>query len=436
MKSNIFIPKTINVGYRNRSGTYTGKLAYVIYYDEKGKLRKETSWNSWRDEKIPNEEFENVPTSGFVLNKKVGDYSSGWDHRQAYCRVYDPRNFEFEITIENLLYILENANSIKGKGLEGEFVYGWDGKDLVLMPVESPDYKQIAEYNKIVHNNESIKAKDLVLGATYLTKDNKEYVYMGKFDYYGCGYRWLSNGEYKTCKNYEDIPMVDRGSYSWSRSQVPYESIDYLYGKYFWFAYKYYDYDYVNGEKVTRSTYKWSFEQFKSISKNKFITCVDDKCTSEYSEIYEAMIRKCSFSPRDYDNPKYIPYTFEGFREYAEKKEDRYNCGNYVRYNKSYFSDGHYSYEITCDDKTNLWTVKQCNYSYRLNYKNDDDFFKRFDFEDVEVEGYYSWEKELKKRMIPMTIEVLYQKLKPCYKEIYLENGQLYERKNYYGNEE
>ena len=160
------MPQIINVGYQNRTGTYTGKLAYVIYYDEKGKLRKEASWNGWRDKNIPNEEFDNIPTSGFVLNKKVGDHSSGWDHRQAYCRVYDPRNFEFEITIENLLYILENANSIKGKGLEGEFVYGWDGKDLVLMPVESPDYKTIAEYNKIVHNNESIKAKDLVLGAT------------------------------------------------------------------------------------------------------------------------------------------------------------------------------------------------------------------------------------------------------------------------------
>ena len=38
MKSNIFIPKRINVGYQNRSGTYTGKLAYIIYYDEKGTL--------------------------------------------------------------------------------------------------------------------------------------------------------------------------------------------------------------------------------------------------------------------------------------------------------------------------------------------------------------------------------------------------------------
>lgn len=74
MKRNIFIPQIINVGYQNRSGTYTGKLAYIIYYDEKGKLWKEASWNSWRDEKIPNEEFDNVPTTGFVLNKKVVDY--------------------------------------------------------------------------------------------------------------------------------------------------------------------------------------------------------------------------------------------------------------------------------------------------------------------------------------------------------------------------
>ena len=44
----IYIPKKIKVGYQDRSDTYTGKLAYVIYYDEKNKLRKEKSWNGWR----------------------------------------------------------------------------------------------------------------------------------------------------------------------------------------------------------------------------------------------------------------------------------------------------------------------------------------------------------------------------------------------------
>lgn len=160
MNTNIFVPTKINVGFQERKDTYTGKLAYVIYFDEKGKLRKETSWQGWRDENIPNEIYDNEPMEGFVLNKKVGGDRYGWNPRQTYTRVYDPRGFEFEITIPNLLWILENCNCIKGKGLEGEFVYGWDGKELVLVPVESSDYKEIQEKNKVIHNNTFIKARD------------------------------------------------------------------------------------------------------------------------------------------------------------------------------------------------------------------------------------------------------------------------------------
>ena len=151
MKTNIFIPTKINVGFQNRSDTYTGKLAYVIYYDEKGKLRKEASWQNWRDEKIPNEIFENEPIEGFVLNKKVGGTRYSWNPRQTHTRIYDPRGFEFEITIPNLLWILENCDCIKGKGLQGRFVYGWDGKELVLVPINSPDYQKIQKKNKVVH---------------------------------------------------------------------------------------------------------------------------------------------------------------------------------------------------------------------------------------------------------------------------------------------
>lgn len=42
MKSNIYIPKRLNVGYQNREDTYTGKIAYVIYYDEKYSLQGTT----------------------------------------------------------------------------------------------------------------------------------------------------------------------------------------------------------------------------------------------------------------------------------------------------------------------------------------------------------------------------------------------------------
>jgi hypothetical protein len=127
----MIIPKTITVGFQNRSDTYTGKLGYVVYTDAKGVLRKESSWNHWRDKKIDSQTFDNVPTSGFVINKKVGETRYGWNPRMAWVRIYDPRGFEFEISVANLLFILEECTSTKGKGLEGEFVYSWDKADLV-----------------------------------------------------------------------------------------------------------------------------------------------------------------------------------------------------------------------------------------------------------------------------------------------------------------
>ena len=123
----LFIPTKCKVGFNLRSDTYTGKLGYIIYNDGK-KWRKEPSWDSWRQKEGdmihqwdrdtrksikslfvgPDViEFDNIPISGFVLNKKTGGDSSGWNHRQTYSRVYDPRGWEFEITVPNLLYILQ-----------------------------------------------------------------------------------------------------------------------------------------------------------------------------------------------------------------------------------------------------------------------------------------------------------------------------------------
>lgn len=266
MQTNIFIPETIKVGFQERSSTYTGKLAYIIYFDEKGKLRKETSWNSWRDKEIPEEDYNNEPTSGFVLNKKAGGYSTGWNHRQTYVRVYDPRGFEFEISVPNLLYILENTSSIKGKGLEGEFVYGWDGADLLLMPVDAPDYKEISEYNKIRHANRKFLTKDMIPGATYLTKDNEHYIYLGKFHKYD----WDGNKEN---------------------------------GKAFFF---YYGGNYSG------------IESMKSL--NKIIDVVSEECVENYADLMDKLEGNSSYSPIDPEKDEYVPYTFE---EFEERVKDR-----------------------------------------------------------------------------------------------------------------
>lgn len=369
MRSSIFIPKTINVGYQNRSGTYTGKLAYVIYYDEKGKLRKETSWNGWRDENIPNNEYENIPTEGFVLNKKAGDYSTGWDHRHAYCRVYDPRGFEFEITIENLLYILENANCIRGKGLEGEFVYGWDGKDLVLMPVESPDYKEINEFNKIIHNNECVKAKDLIIGATYLTKDNENWIYMGKFDVYNRYGNWENKG------------------------------------KHFWFW---------------KGSY---FEHYRSMPKNKFIKCIDDKCNEKYADIFDKLEENPEYSPYDSSKDEYKYFTLDEF------KKDDYWWGR-IRFISEYYSGNKYVFETYKRDD-NLYII----YKIQMEYMHYGPYEERVKVTDIfpttskmVKSNRYPYNDKEEKHMIPVTIEQIFETMKPMYIQKYLTNGREYER--------
>lgn len=203
MNTKLFIPKQINVGYQERSDTYTKKLAYIIYWDQKGKLRKEASWNSWRhkpedtkssfydhslkrrvhsEEKrgdfVKPEVFDNTPTSGFVLNKGVGGARGSWSSniRNEYIRVYDPRNFEFEISVANLLYILQETSSIKGKGIEGEFIYSWNGTELFLLPVNSQAYKDSVEFTEVVQVKFS--ARDFKEGRTYVTKSEKRLVYI------------------------------------------------------------------------------------------------------------------------------------------------------------------------------------------------------------------------------------------------------------------
>lgn len=184
MSETLYIPDRVNVGYQERKDTYTGKLAYVIYWDHTGKLRKEKSWNSWRNDKIDPQEFANEPTEGFVLNKGVGGAraSYGWNTRNEYIRVYDPRNFEFEISVSNLLFILRECDCSKGKGLEGSFVYAWSGTDLVLLPSISSDFEKCKAYTAL--QAVGVKSKELIAGATYETKRQEKLVYIGRFDHY------------------------------------------------------------------------------------------------------------------------------------------------------------------------------------------------------------------------------------------------------------
>ncbi|MFS0905661.1 hypothetical protein AB3N02_21695 [Priestia aryabhattai] len=360
----IFIPKKINVGFQERQGTYTGKLSYIIYFDERGKLRKETSWNSWRDSKIDNVITENVPTSGFVLNKKVGGYDTGWNHRNTYVRVYDPRGFEFEIDVVNLLYILENTSSIKGKGLEGEFVYGWEGKNLILIPVDSPDYKNISKLNELIHAENHLKAKDLKIGATYLTKDNKHYVYMGKFD----EYEWRG-GKQKTKSFYFYQPDT-----------------------------KYH-----------------SFITMKSVSR-KLVDTVSEECIEDFADVMDKLESQSMFSPVDDSKDEFIPFTKE---ELEEKFKDRYwayfYVGGTLKEGAEKRRDDELELRIDRESGTFYYQYKNPNYVNPYTYwgygRGRDPDFK---------------EEPYNLKVTYNSVEEVMEDLKPLRKRKYLQNGKVY----------
>lgn len=186
----LFIPKQIKVGFQTRQDTYTGKLGYVIYRDQTGTLRKSKSWEGWRDKSIEPLDFDNIPTEGFVLNRDVGGKRNSWgswshDIRMEKVRVYDPRGFEFEITIPNLLFILQECTSVKGKGLEGELVYGWDGSDLTLLPASCSEYLESIKYTD--YQKTKFDPKELKMGFVYRTKKMEDMVYLGQHVWFGYG---------------------------------------------------------------------------------------------------------------------------------------------------------------------------------------------------------------------------------------------------------
>lgn len=211
--NNIFIPEKIQVGFVERKDTYTGKLAYIIYWDAKGVLRKEVSWEGWRDKKIEAQSFDNEPHDGFLLNKGIERFN--WSHfgsNRSYIRMYDDRGIEFEITPENLIGILTETNCNK-RGLDGKFVYAWKGKELILLPCNSQEYKDAKEYTEL--QSKKISARDLIPGCSYTDKKGDEIIYVGRFKWYGWSDKYDNEG--RTSKNQHIFYLPKKPAYGNNR---------------------------------------------------------------------------------------------------------------------------------------------------------------------------------------------------------------------------
>jgi hypothetical protein len=144
-------------------------------------LRKEKSWEGWRDKKIDPEEYANIPQSGYILNKNVQRSRDWGSSGRTLFRVFHPDGFEFEISGDNLINLLMHCDISKREIMQ-ECVLAWGGTELILMPTNSELYQESVTYTDL--QSEKLTKDDFVIGCEYIKrKDGLRYMYIGRFDH-------------------------------------------------------------------------------------------------------------------------------------------------------------------------------------------------------------------------------------------------------------
>lgn len=176
----LYIPNKVRVGFKN-DGDGT-KIAYFIYQDENGKLRKENSWNSWRDKNIEPIDIDNTPLEGYRIRKVRNGYRySLWEQRDAKIIIEHPTlNCVFEITPANLLELItaEGGAGVDNRGvILSPCVMCWCGTALLLMSAKCSEYESSLKHSKEINLNKKIKPE---IGHTYRNRDGYEYTFLGR----------------------------------------------------------------------------------------------------------------------------------------------------------------------------------------------------------------------------------------------------------------
>lgn len=339
MNDKLTIPKNIKVGFCERDDTYSGRLAFVVPID-KGKVRKEVAWEGWRDKKIAPENYDNDPTTGFVLNRDVGGTQRcySWNARREKVRVFDPRNFEIEITVENLLFILQECSSIKGKGLEGEFVYAWSGRQLVLLPTTSKEYKSSTEFTDL--QKEKVSAKEVIPGYIYLTKDKEQVMYLGRFSW------WRQKSE-----------RIDSDRYSYNHRYITKSKED-----------KTHVFVYLNKENRSRHYIYWRTNSFAKLAK-KISQSPSPDFADEYDRLdktgYTSKPVKIVFSDKEITKTKLKSNKNYGIENVAVCRDGKTYIGR-VAYWKQYGQDDGENYTIDCRK-----SIRFTNEGYSIEDENE-----------------------------------------------------------------
>jgi hypothetical protein len=118
--------------------------------------------------------INNVPMVGFRISRALR--RGGWRSNTAVIRIEDPRGFELEINAVNMIMITDE-NTIQNGEILCECVWGRDGSDNVLLPVNSSPYLIALANTKRSTTKTSLRTVDI--GDEVLTVRGETGVYLG-----------------------------------------------------------------------------------------------------------------------------------------------------------------------------------------------------------------------------------------------------------------
>lgn len=146
----IKIPTKVYVGFQNRPSSDDVPLGFMTPWgeDEAAKKRIATvnNWARGYGNTTPIEPvtLNNIPMTGFRISRAVRR-SGGWGSSNAtFVRVEDPRGFELEISVQNLLMLMDN-NITQDAEIIQECIWGRDGGNNILLAVNSQPYLDATE---------------------------------------------------------------------------------------------------------------------------------------------------------------------------------------------------------------------------------------------------------------------------------------------------
>lgn len=143
-------------------------LGYMTQVDS-GLKAKVSTGCSWARVDISQDSgvfFDNKPTSGFYIGDSVARYSTS----NKLFRVRDPRGFVVEVPTGNIATLL-HLTTVKNGVVQEDCVWGREGNNHILLPVNSQPYLDAVQHTK--------KTVDLVKMSTIKKGDVVTLMYQG-----------------------------------------------------------------------------------------------------------------------------------------------------------------------------------------------------------------------------------------------------------------